>query len=290
MDRRHGPAGPRHGVVAVREAALRDVLRRRREQHRPRRAPADDRGRRREARNLLRRRAPRCAGRDSRPRHRSGAGQGCRRPMISGGAQAEPLTWRDIRGTTRRYADELIATEAEAASLTALRAATGETDGGMERHTARQYLIAERIADARGIPYDRELLLCASFLHDPGLYGAASTGDVSFTASARYARRTLEPFGWPDERLRVCLDACEQHHAFTTRWWMATEVELVRRSDLVEVYPELRRFGIPRSWLKRELWHAVPRTGFWPATLDITRTHWRRMLPGMFRPPGPGSQ
>jgi hypothetical protein len=31
--------------------------------------------------------------------------------------------------------------------------------------------------------------------------------------------------------------------------------------------------------------HAVPRAGFWPATWDVTRTHWRRMLPGMFRPP-----
>jgi hypothetical protein len=201
---------------------------------------------------------------------------------------ARPLTWRDIRGTIRRQAQELVSTEAEAASLEALRIATGETDGDMERHTMRQYLIAERIADMRHIAYDRELLLCASFLHDSGLYGPASTGDVYIKDSARYARRTLEPFGWPDERLRVCLDACEQHHAFTTRWWMATEVELVRRSDLVEVYPELRRFGIPRSWLKRELWQAVPRAGFWPATLEITRTHWRRMLPGMFRPPGPG--
>jgi len=200
---------------------------------------------------------------------------------------ARPLTWRDIRGTVRRHADELLTTDAEVAALEALRTATGETDGDMERHTMRQYLIAERIADTRGIPYDRELLLCASFLHDSGLYGPACTGDVYIKDSARYARRTLEPFGWPEERLRACLDACEQHHALTTRWWMATEVELVRRSDLVEVYPELRRFGIPRSWLKRELWQAVPRTGFWPATLEITRTHWRRMLPGMFRPPGP---
>jgi len=99
---------------------------------------------------------------------------------------------------------------------------------------------------------------------------------------------STELFGWPDERLRVCLDACEQHHAFTTRWWMAAEVELVRRADFVEVYPELRRFGIPRSWLKRDLWRAVPRAGFWAATFAVTRTHWRRMLPGMFRPPGPG--
>jgi HD superfamily phosphodiesterase len=85
-----------------------------------------------------------------------------------------------------------VSTEAEAAALKALRAATGETDGGMERHTMRQYLIAERIADMRGISYDRELLLCASFLHDSGLYGPASTGDVYIKDSARYARRTLE--------------------------------------------------------------------------------------------------
>src|SRR3954468_23563456 len=213
-------------------------------------------------------------------------------PTIDAGGPAttptRPFTWRDICGSIRCRADELVSTDAEAAALQALREATGETDGGMERHTVRQYLIAERIADVRGIPYDRELLLCASLLHDSGLYGAASTGDVYIKDSARYARRTLVPFGWPDERLRACLDACEQHHALTTRWWMATEGELVRRAAQAEVYPELRRFGIPRSWLKRELWHAVPRAGFWAATLEITRTHWRRMLPGMFRPPGPG--
>jgi hypothetical protein len=99
-----------------------------------------------------------------------------------------PLTWRDIRGTIRRHADELICTEAEAATLEALRAATGETDGDMERHTMRQYLIAERIADTRRIPYDRELLLCACFLHDSGLYGPASTGDVYIKDSARCRR------------------------------------------------------------------------------------------------------
>ena len=116
------------------------------------------------------------------------------------GADAEgtlrrPLTWQDIRGDTRRRADELLCTDAEAAALEALRAATGETDGDMERHTVRQYLIAERLADTRGITFDRELLLCASFLHDAGLYGPASRGDVYIKDSVRYARRTLEPLG-----------------------------------------------------------------------------------------------
>jgi len=45
----------------------------------------------------------------------------------------------------------LVSTEAEAASLEALRVATGETDGDMERHTMRQYLIAERLADTSGV-------------------------------------------------------------------------------------------------------------------------------------------
>src|SRR4051794_25027106 len=178
---------------------------------------------------------------DQFPRGLSGLPAARVRRSSSAANSAGPLTWRDIRAGTRRRADELLTTEAEAAALEALRAGTGETDGGMERHTVRQYLIAERIADTRHIPYDRELLLCASFLHDAGLYRAASTGDVYIKDSARYARRTLEPFGWPEERVRKCMDACEQHHAFTTRWWMATEVELVRRADFVEVLPELRR-------------------------------------------------
>src|SRR4051794_1064598 len=88
---------------------------------------------------------------------------------------AGPLTWRDIRGTTRRHADALLTTEAEAAALKALRAATGETDGDMERPPMRQFLIAERVADTPHIPYDRELLLGALFLHDSGLCGPAST-------------------------------------------------------------------------------------------------------------------
>jgi hypothetical protein len=82
----------------------------------------------------------------------------------------------------------------------------------------------------------------------------------------------------------------ERHtiHTFRTRWWLPNEVKLVRRSDLVEMAAELVRWGIPRAWFKRELWHAVPRAGYWPAAYEITRTRWRRMLPWMFRPPTPG--
>lgn len=196
-------------------------------------------------------------------------------------------TWRDVRGTRRLSADDLVSTESERAALDALRAATREVDGAMERHTVRQYLIAERIADARGVRHDREILLCASFLHDAGLYRPSGTGDAYIQDSVRYAREVLEPFGWSAERLRVCLNACEQHHAFRSRERMGAEVELVRLSDLVEVVPELVRHGVPRRWLRHELFRAVPRNGFWPGFAELLRAHWRRMLPGMFRP-GPG--
>src|SRR6185312_688999 len=89
---------------------------------------------------------------------------------VGGSDGPRPLRWPDVRGDTRRRADELVCTEYEAVALEALRTATGEIDGDMERHTVRQYLIAERLADTLGVAYDREVLLCASFLHDAGLY------------------------------------------------------------------------------------------------------------------------
>src|SRR3954452_1176389 len=150
---------------------------------------------------------------DATTRSGAAAAQGPAASRAGGPDRRRPLTWRDVRGNTRRRADELVCTEAEAVALEALRTATGETDGDMERHTVRQYLIAERLADTLGIAYDREMLLCASFLHDAGLYGPASSGDVYIKDSARYARRTLEPLGWPERRLQACIDACEQHHA-----------------------------------------------------------------------------
>src|SRR3954453_11481591 len=65
----------------------------------------------------------------ARIRGRRGSGGGCMARGAIPEEQARPLTWRDIRGTTRCYADELISTEAEAASLEALRVATGEMHG-----------------------------------------------------------------------------------------------------------------------------------------------------------------
>jgi HD domain len=157
----------------------------------------------------------------------------------------------------------------------------------MERHTARQFLIAERMAADRGLEVDRELLLCAAFLHDAGLYPSATTGDVYVADSRRLAERILAPFGWEEARLARCLDAIEQHHSPRSRWDWGTEVELVRRSDLVDVSRGAVSFGVRRSWL-RALFREIPRKGLYPL---ITRALWHsarqhpRNIPRIFTPP-----
>lgn len=156
-------------------------------------------------------------------------------------------------------ADDLDQGEAGRACLQALRAAAGQSAGPMERHCLRTFLIADRLAGGRRI--DREVLACASWLHDAGLWSRSD--DPYVTEAARLAERTLEPFGWPAERVQLCMDACEQHHAPTSREDMGLEVELIRRADLIEVSGGVVAFGVPRAWL-RELFRAVPRNGFYP--------------------------
>src|SRR5918912_1985851 len=127
-------------------------------------------------------------------------------------------------------ADALSITPAAQAALQALRAAAG-ANGPMERHCLRQYAIAERLAGDRA--FDRELLLCACWLHDAGLF--TDSCDPYVTEGARLAARVLEPFHWPPERLQLCMDACEQHHAPRSRMTLGLEVEVVRQADLVDV-------------------------------------------------------
>jgi hypothetical protein len=154
-------------------------------------------------------------------------------------------------------ADALSATPASQAALEALRATAG-ADGPLERHCLRQFVIAERLAGNRA--FDRELLLCACWLHDLGLF--THSRDPYVTESARLAARVLDAFDWPAERLQRCMDACEQHHAPRSRMAMGLEVELVRRSDLVDVTAGLVNFRLDRGWL-RGLFRAVPRDGLW---------------------------
>jgi hypothetical protein len=158
-------------------------------------------------------------------------------------------------------ADELAQTDAERLFLDTLRSLVGAPDGPIERHSIRVFLIAQELATLGSLEADREILLCAAILHDAGLYPGAASKDAYVTDGRRLGERLLGELGWPADRLRLCGDAIERHHELRSQRHLGTEVELIRRADLVEVSQRLVRFGLPRAWL-RELDQRVSRQGF----------------------------
>ena len=148
-------------------------------------------------------------------------------------------------------ADDLIQTEDERDALARLRDLTGESDGPMERHSTRCFLLAEKLAADGNKEIDREVLLIAAWIHDLGLYEGASEGGAYVTDGRHYAERMLagKP-GWDDARIRLCGDAIERHHELRSQWEAGNEVELLRRADRIELGGGLIRYGIPRAWFK----------------------------------------
>jgi HD domain len=157
-------------------------------------------------------------------------------------------------------AEDLARTDAETAALAALREAADETGGPMERHGLRVFLIADRLATARELKVDREVLLIAGLLHDVGLYDAASHGGVYVKEGAEFTAELLRAQGWDEVRIHLCFDAIERHHELRTQWDRGDEVELIRRADLVDVSNGLVRFGLSREWI-RDLFKSVSRQG-----------------------------
>lgn len=159
-------------------------------------------------------------------------------------------------------ADTLVTTDAERASLSALRDATGETAGVMEGHCLRCFRLAMLLGDVNGVELDREVMLCASFLHDIGLYDAVSEGGVYTDEGAELAMRLAKRAGWTDDRARLCADACAWHHALTRQWDRGPEVEVLRLADRIEVLGGHARSGLTRSQVG-SVFDEIPRAGFY---------------------------
>jgi hypothetical protein len=157
-------------------------------------------------------------------------------------------------------ADTVSTTEASRACLEQLRELAEAPDSAMERHCLRVYEIAAELGRRRGISIDHELLACAAWLHDAGLYPAVATRESYVRDGRRLAERLLSPFEWAPERLTRLGDAIERHHELRPQWTRGAEVELVRRADLVDVSQGLVRLGLDRAWL-RDLSRRIPRDG-----------------------------
>jgi hypothetical protein len=179
-------------------------------------------------------------------------------------------------------ADALVSTDAERASLDALRAAAGEEDGQLERHGVRLFRLASALAPSG----DREVLLVAALLHDAGVLDAVRGPGPYVTDGRVWAEGILQPFGWEPERLRLCLDAIEFHHEMRRQDARGAEVEAIRKGDLVDVSAGLVRFGLPRE-VVRSAADGAPRRGFARALAGIVGglvVHQPGTLLRIFRP------
>ena len=143
-------------------------------------------------------------------------------------------------------ADVLVETELERLFLDQLRAASGEVDGPMERHCVRLFLFAEMLAAERGVEIDRELVLCAAFMHDAGLYDSISHGGVYTDEGGEHAARLFER----DQSRR------------------GTEVELTRLADRIEVSGGTLSAGLGRERVRR-VFSEVPRDGFYSGVAGL---------------------
>lgn len=183
-------------------------------------------------------------------------------------------------------AEALARTPAEVRSLAALRAATGEVDGTMERHCLRCFELSKRIAAKRGAELDLEVMLCAAILHDIGLYEAVSDGGVYTDEGAELARKIGLEAGWDQARSDLCAEACARHHSITSKWESGAEVETLRLADRIEVSGGLSRGGLSRQEIK-EAFDMYPRDGFYRGLLTVvgpSLLHRPLTLPKIFKP------
>ncbi|MCW2998382.1 MAG: Metal dependent phosphohydrolase [Solirubrobacterales bacterium] len=184
-------------------------------------------------------------------------------------------------------ADDLCTTPATRRCLAVLRDLSGDVNGPMERHSVRVVLLTEELARRGGHTIDAELVLCAGLLHDLGLYPGAASKDAYVTDSRRLAESILTEQGWPAARVQLAAEAVERHHELPAQWSRGTEVELLRRADLIEVSHGLVSFGVTRAF-RADLLERIPRDGFvgevrrglLRALRERPATLWRIVKPG----------
>ncbi len=183
-------------------------------------------------------------------------------------------------------ADGLVQSDEERRALAALRDASGETDGPMERHCVRNFLLCEKLAARHNANLDREVVLCAAFLHDIGVYDSVTHGGVYTEEGAELAHQMALEAGWDERRARLCADACAYHHSVRSKWELGAEVETMRLADRIEVSGGLFRSGLTRDEL-REVNAAAPRDGFYRGLAHVVWPMLRKRpltLPRIFKP------
>jgi HD domain len=168
----------------------------------------------------------------------------------------------DLNATEIEIADTLVETDLERRCLDELRRASGEVEGPMERHCVRCFLLIELLARRRGIDFDREVALCASFIHDAGIYPELSAGGVYTDESGIVIERLFLDADADPGRAALARDACAQHHALRDQSAKGAEVELLRLADRIEVSGGVIRSGLSGREVG-DVFERVSRKGFY---------------------------
>lgn len=162
--------------------------------------------------------------------------------------------------------DDLLDTKSTQRCRNALREASGDNYGPIERHSLRVAFIMRELARVAALPLDDEVAVSASLLHDIGLFDPDRRRRFYLARGRHSADELVNAFGWGDARRTLCLDAIELHHRLVPQWTKGTEVELLRLADLVDASRGLVRFSVDREWL-RALFRTIPRQGLQQALL-----------------------
>lgn len=132
----------------------------------------------------------------------------------------------------------------------------------MERHCVRCFLFIELLARRRSLEFDREVALCAAFIHDAGIYPSLSEGGVYTDESGIVVERLFLDAGAGPERAALAAEACAQHHALRDQSAKGTEVELMRLADRIEVSGGVIRSGLSGREVG-DVFERVSRKGFY---------------------------
>src|ERR671916_1552657 len=142
-------------------------------------------------------------------------------------------------------------------------------------HCLRVHALAEELAKAERVSYDKEILRLAALLHDVGLYKAYAFREAPdhATRSAAVAERILRDGDFPPQATRAVLDAILHHPPGTPS---GTSVEAALLKDAVAL-DYLGAIGLSRVLAMVGLEDDIP---------DIPAAIWhaenlRRQIPGL---------
>ncbi len=133
----------------------------------------------------------------------------------------------------------------------------------------RVFLIGERMAKERELVFDREIALCASLLHDVGIFDTGSRS-LRYINDGREVAHNVLGRVLDEARLAECLEAIARHHHVRSQWDRGVEIELLRRADMLDGFPVLVRTTLEHGWL-RDLFRRLPRGGMYRQFLPPRR-------------------